>query len=84
MRDDIEAWINSLDVTDLQRKALMQDARATQQTLTMDKAALQQAVESLMTTQPAPADLKQAATKLVPACTQLQSAKAASKYLPSA
>ena len=29
-RNEIEAWINSLNVTDLQRKALMQDARATQ------------------------------------------------------
>jgi hypothetical protein len=51
VRDDIEAWINSLNVTDLQRKALMQDARATQQTLVVDladKAAVERAGEGLM------------------------------------
>jgi hypothetical protein len=51
VRDDIEAWINTLNVTEPQRKALMQDARATQQTLLVDltdKAALQQAGEKIM------------------------------------
>ena len=50
-RNEIEAWINSLNVTDLQRKALMQDARATQQTLVVDladKAAVERAGEGLM------------------------------------
>jgi hypothetical protein len=36
VRDDIEAWINSLKVSDGQRKALMQDARATQRALVVD------------------------------------------------
>jgi len=33
VRDDIEAWIHSLKLSDVQTKALMQDARATQRTL---------------------------------------------------
>lgn len=36
VRDDIEAWINSQPVNEGQRKALMQDARATQRTLLVD------------------------------------------------
>jgi hypothetical protein len=51
VRDDIEAWINSLNVTDLQRKALMQEAKSLQQTLLVDltnQAALQQVGDSLM------------------------------------
>jgi hypothetical protein len=36
VRDDIEAWINSLSVTEPQRKALMQTAKALQKTLTVD------------------------------------------------
>ncbi|SCK36963.1 hypothetical protein VAR608DRAFT_3388 [Variovorax sp. HW608] len=51
VRDDIEAWIGTLDVTEPQRKALMQDARALQQTLIVDltdKAAVQQAGEKIM------------------------------------
>ncbi|MBN8749167.1 MAG: hypothetical protein J0I65_16870 [Variovorax sp.] len=50
VRDDIEAWINTLPVTDAQRKALMQDARATQQTLVVDlkdEAALQRTDKGL-------------------------------------
>jgi len=51
VRDDIEAWINSLNVTEPQRKALMQKAKALQQTLLVDladKAAVQRAGEGLM------------------------------------
>jgi hypothetical protein len=51
VRDDIEAWINTLNVTEPQRKALMQKARALQQTLLVDladKDALQRAGEGLM------------------------------------
>lgn len=50
VRDDIEAWLNTLQVSDAQRKALMQDARATQRTLVVDlkdKAALQRTGEGL-------------------------------------
>jgi hypothetical protein len=49
VRDDIEAWINSLNVSDGQRKALLQDARATQRALVVDlkdQAALQRVGES--------------------------------------
>jgi hypothetical protein len=48
VRDDIEAWIGSQPLNDAQKKALMQDARATQRTLLVDltdKAALQKAGE---------------------------------------
>ncbi|HEY2419744.1 MAG TPA: hypothetical protein VGH84_17645 [Steroidobacteraceae bacterium] len=51
VRDDIEAWINTLNVTEPQRKALMQDARATQRALLVDltdKAAVQRVGEGLM------------------------------------
>lgn len=51
VRDDIEAWIGTLDVTEPQRKALVQDARATQRTLLVDltdKAAVQRVGEGLM------------------------------------
>jgi len=51
VRDDIEAWINTLNVTEPQRKALMQSARSLQQTLLVDltdKAALQRTGEGLM------------------------------------
>ena len=51
VRDDIEAWINTLNVTEPQRKALMQKARALQQTLLVDPAdkdAVQRAGEGLM------------------------------------
>jgi hypothetical protein len=51
VRDDIEAWINSLNITDLQRRALMQKARALQQTLLVDptdKVAVQRVGEALM------------------------------------
>jgi hypothetical protein len=51
VRDDIEAWINALNVTEPQRQALMQDARSTQRTLLVDladKAALQRVGEGLM------------------------------------
>ncbi len=51
VRDDIEAWINTLNVTEPQRKALMQDARATQRTLLVDltdKAAVQRVGEGLI------------------------------------
>jgi len=50
VRDDIEAWIHSLKLSDVQTKALMQDARATQRTLVVsldDKDALQRAGEGL-------------------------------------
>lgn len=50
MRDDIESWINAQTVNDKQRKSLMQDARATQQTLIVDlkdQVALQTADEGL-------------------------------------
>ena len=50
VRDDIEAWINAQPVNDGQRKALMQDARATHQTLLVDlndQAALQKADDGL-------------------------------------
>lgn len=48
VRDDIEAWIQTQPLNDAQKKALMQDARATQRTLLVDlndKAALQKAGE---------------------------------------
>jgi hypothetical protein len=51
VRDDIEAWINVQPITDLQRKALMQSARALQRTLILDikdKAALQKNGEEMM------------------------------------
>jgi hypothetical protein len=51
VRDDIEAWINTLDVTEPQRKALMQDAKSLQQALLVDindKAAVQQVGEKMM------------------------------------
>lgn len=51
VRDDIEAWINSQQLSDVQKKALMQDARATQRTLLVDlndRAALQRTDEGLM------------------------------------
>lgn len=51
VRDDIEAWIHSLKLSDVQTKALMQDARATQRTLVVsleDKDALQRVGEGLM------------------------------------
>lgn len=50
VRDDIEAWINSLKLGDAQTRALMQDAQATQRTLLVsldDKAALQGTGEGL-------------------------------------
>jgi hypothetical protein len=50
VRDDIENWINAQKLSDSQKKALMQDARATQRTLLVDlndKAALQRAGEGL-------------------------------------
>ncbi|MCL2779082.1 MAG: hypothetical protein FWD73_13860 [Polyangiaceae bacterium] len=36
VRDDIEAWIDAQPVTDMQKTALMQNARALQHTLTVD------------------------------------------------
>ena len=51
VRDDIEAWINSLKVNDAQRKALMQEARALQKSLVVDltsKSALQLSGDQLM------------------------------------
>lgn len=51
VRDDIEAWIQSLQVNDAQRKALMQEARALQKTLTVDltdREALQRSGDELM------------------------------------
>jgi len=51
VRDDIEAWINTLDVTELQRKALMQKAKSLQQTLLVDlddKDAVQRVGQELM------------------------------------
>lgn len=51
VRDDVETWINGQPVTDTQRKALMQRARALQRTLivdTEDRAALQQSGDELM------------------------------------
>jgi hypothetical protein len=51
VRDDIEAWIGTLEVTEPQRKALMQKAKSLQQTLLVDltdKAALQRVGEGLM------------------------------------
>ena len=48
VRDDIEAWVNAQPVTNGQKKALMQDAMATQRTLLValdDKKALQAAGE---------------------------------------
>jgi len=51
VRDDVEAWISTLDVTAPQRKALMQSARSLQQTLLVDltdKASVQRAGEGLM------------------------------------
>ncbi len=50
VRDDIEAWISSQQVNEAQKKALRQDARATQRTLLVDltdKAALQKTGEGL-------------------------------------
>jgi hypothetical protein len=50
VRDDIEAWINLQPVSDVQRKALMQKARALQKTLLVDlkdRAAVQQAGDGL-------------------------------------
>jgi len=51
VRDDIEAWINTLSVTEPQRKALMQKARTLQNTLLVDlsdKYVVQLAGEGLM------------------------------------
>lgn len=51
VRDDIETWIGTLDVTEPQRKALTQNASAIQQTLIIDltdKAAVQLAGEKIM------------------------------------
>jgi len=51
VRDDIEAWIGTLDVTEPQRKALMQKAKALQKTLLIDysdKAAVQRVGEESM------------------------------------
>jgi hypothetical protein len=51
VRDDIEAWINAQPVTEPQRKALMQKAKALQRTLIVDltdKEALQQVGEATM------------------------------------
>jgi hypothetical protein len=51
VRDDIEAWINTLNVTEPQRKALMQSARSLQQTLLVDlddNTAVQRVGEGLM------------------------------------
>ncbi|PNG53368.1 MULTISPECIES: hypothetical protein [unclassified Variovorax] len=51
VRDDIEAWINAQPITDLQRKALMQSARALQRTLILDvkdKTALQKSGEEIL------------------------------------
>lgn len=51
VRDDIEAWINTLNVTEPQRKALMQKAKSLQQTLLVDltdKDAVQRVGEGLM------------------------------------
>lgn len=50
VRDDIESWVNAQPVNDRQRKSLMQDARATQQTLLVDlkdQAALQKTSDGL-------------------------------------
>jgi hypothetical protein len=50
VRDDIEAWINAQPVNDAQRKALMQEARALQGTLTVslkDQNAVQAADDRL-------------------------------------
>jgi hypothetical protein len=50
VRDDVEAWINTLSVTEPQRKALMQKAKSLQQTLLVDltdKAAVRRAGEGL-------------------------------------
>lgn len=51
VRDDVETWINGQPVTDIQRKALMQRARALQRTLLVDiedRAALQRSGDELM------------------------------------
>jgi len=51
VRDDIESWINTLIVTELQRRALMQKAKTLQQTLLVDfndKDAVQRVGEGLM------------------------------------
>jgi hypothetical protein len=51
VRDDIEAWIGTLEVTEPQRKALMQSAKSLQQTLLVDlsdKDAVQRVGEGLM------------------------------------
>ncbi len=50
VRDDIEAWIASLPITETQKKAAMQSARALQNTLVVDladNAALQRAGDQL-------------------------------------
>lgn len=49
VRDDIEAWIAALPITDKQKKAAMQDARSLQRTLVVDlsdKTALQSVADS--------------------------------------
>jgi hypothetical protein len=51
VRDDVEAWVNAQPLVDVQRKALLQKARALQQTLLVDlkdKAALQRVGEGLV------------------------------------
>jgi hypothetical protein len=50
VRDDIESWIQAQQVNEVQRKALLQDARATQRTLVVDlrdPAALQEVGDGL-------------------------------------
>ncbi|HRH05825.1 MAG TPA: hypothetical protein PK702_08375 [Burkholderiaceae bacterium] len=51
VRDDVEAWINVQPITDIQKKAAMQQAEAMQKTLLVDltdKAALQIVGDALM------------------------------------
>ncbi|HRH06420.1 MAG TPA: hypothetical protein PK702_11415 [Burkholderiaceae bacterium] len=36
VRDDVEAWINAQPITDIQKKALMQEAEVLQKTLSVD------------------------------------------------
>ncbi|WP_157008344.1 hypothetical protein [Xenophilus azovorans] len=51
VRDDIESWINMQSLSDLQKRALLQKARALQNTLLVDlndRTALQKAGEGLM------------------------------------
>jgi hypothetical protein len=51
VRDDIEAYIAALQLTEVQKKAAMQDAKAMQMTLTVDttdKAAVQKVGEIMM------------------------------------